>query len=98
MLEIAQREIPVYFEKVKECLAQKNQVELVNILHKLKGASLSSGMKKVGNICKDLENKAKENNFMFETKRLGEIIAVSLKELENFYSQHHKELNVLSKN
>lgn len=89
MLSVAQKEIPVYASKVKEFLDLNNQKELIEMLHKLKGASWTSGMKKVGDLCRDYEIKAKQNDFSIDVSQLIILINISLEMLEEFYSAKH---------
>lgn len=92
MLAVAKKEIPTYTLKVKEFLDCQNQKELVDMLHKLKGASWTSGMKKAGDLCKDYETKVKQNDFTIDAVQLITLVDVSLKMLEEFYENPNLDL------
>lgn len=87
MLAVAKKEIPTYAAKVSEYLENGNQKELIEMLHKLKGASWTSGMKKVGDMCREFENKVKENNLSIDVPQLVLLIDISLEKLDCFYNK-----------
>lgn len=93
MLEVAKKEIPIYVAQTEEFLKKNNQKELVDMLHKLKGASWSSGMKKLGDLCKEYETKVKQNNLLIDLEALSELVEVSLIRLEDFYTNQSKTVS-----
>lgn len=87
MLAVAKKEIPTYAAQVSEYLENGKQKELMEMLHKLKGASWTSGMKKVGDMCRDFEIKVKENNVSIDVAQLILLIDMSLEKLDRFYNK-----------
>jgi HPt (histidine-containing phosphotransfer) domain-containing protein len=71
-------------QEIKNAIEAKNGPELMKAAHKLKGSCLNLGAKELGDICHNLEIKAKDNDFSN--------VNVIIEPLDDIYHQTCAEL------
>ncbi len=63
IFEMAKNDIPKFIKEAEELYKLQNISDLGKILHKIKGAAWSSGLKKIGNICEEFEKELKNETY-----------------------------------
>ena len=94
LLDIYLKDLPTAIANVKKAVTEKNAKNLQFTTHKLKGSSLTFGIEIMANICNEIENKAKVDDFSPAVVALVEDLVVKyetvIKELEQLKDKYSK--------
>lgn len=97
MIEVYINDIPRTIEKIKQSLTKRNFDNLRFYVHKLKGSTLTLGVKNTAEVCMELENASiknrMNNEIMFLVNKLVEQVSVISEEL---ILLKNKYLNILN--
>lgn len=63
LIQLFHDDTPELIKNIEENVAQKLSIETKKAAHSLKGSCLNMGFEKIGSICKEIEDKAIENDF-----------------------------------